>query len=138
MTDSEASMSDLSVRSVGERVDVVAADASELVLLARTARGSMAHGLLPPGATSKAIVHRTVDELWFVVSGAAEIWRANDEAETVVTVEAGASIAIPQGTRFQYRAAEDEPFRFIMATIPAWPGDDEAVFVSGFWAVSPS
>ena len=119
--------------TVGTTVAVVAADASELVLLARTARASMAHGRLPPSVTSNAIVHRSVDEIWFVVSGSAEIWRAGNVEETIDIVKPGASLAIPCGTRFQYRSIGPEPFCFVMTTIPPWPGDGEAVFVGGIW-----
>jgi mannose-6-phosphate isomerase-like protein (cupin superfamily) len=128
-------MTELEIRRVGQTVDVVAADGSELVLLARTDRASMAHGSLHSGAVSHAIAHRTVDEVWFVVSGAAEVWRANERGESIEIVEAGASLAIPCGTRFQYRTIGSEPFRFIMATIPAWPGDDEAVPTPGIWTI---
>jgi len=127
-------MSEFTVKRVGSTIDVVAADSSELVLLSRTDRASMAHGLLRPGATSNAMVHRSVDEVWFVVSGSAEIWRANDNGESLEIVDAGTSLAIPCGTRFQYRTVGPEPFRFIMATIPAWPGEDEAVPTAGAWS----
>lgn len=130
---SETRVDILDVAKVREEPDVVATDSSELVVLCRTDRASMAHGMLRPGATSVAIVHRTVDELWFVVGGRAEIWRANGDDERIVEAAAGASIAIPCGVRFQYRTIGDEPFRFIMATIPAWPGDGEAVPTTGVW-----
>lgn len=130
----DESASPFAIKNVGSACDVVAADSSELVLLARTKRASMAHGLLPAGVTSVAIVHRSVDELWFVVSGEAEIWRSNGADQAAETVRAGASLAIPCGTAFQYRTIGAEPFCFIMSTIPSWPGDDEAVPVKGIWA----
>lgn len=126
-------MTDLEIHHVGPIVDVTAADGSELVLLARTGRASMAHGSLRPNTTSHAIEHRTVDEVWYVVSGRAEIWRSHEHGESIVTVETGASLAIPCGTRFQYRTIGAEPFCFVMATIPAWPGDDEAIAIEGVW-----
>jgi mannose-6-phosphate isomerase-like protein (cupin superfamily) len=127
-------MTELDIRRIGPGVDVSAADGSELVLLARTGRASMAHGSLRPGTTSHAIVHRTVDEVWFIVSGCAHIWRSNERGDSIETVESGASLAIPCGTRFQYRTVGAEPFCFIMTTIPAWPGDDEAIPVEGVWS----
>lgn len=130
---SEPILSDFDVSRVAAEPDVTATDGSGLALLARTDRASMAHGALPAGATSIAVVHQTVDELWFVVSGRAEVWRANDASARIVQVDAGASIAIPCGARFQYRTIGREPFCFIMTTIPAWPGDGEAVPVEGIW-----
>jgi mannose-6-phosphate isomerase-like protein (cupin superfamily) len=126
-------MGDLDVTLLGEVCDLVATDSSELTVLARTGRASMAHAMLPVGATSIAVVHRTVDEIWFIVAGTAQVWRCNAGEESVETVASGASFAIPCGTKFQYRTVGDEPFRFVMATIPAWPGDGEAVQVEGVW-----
>lgn len=126
-------MGDLEVKCLGEVCDLVATDMSELTVLARTARASMAHASLPVGATSIAVVHQTVDEIWFVAGGAAEVWRSNGCEESIETVASGASFAIPCGTKFQYRMIGDEPFRFVMATIPAWPGDGEAAPVPGIW-----
>lgn len=126
-------MGDLEVTLLGPACDLVATDSSELTVLARTGRASMAHALLPVGASSIAVVHQTVDEIWFVVGGAAEVWRCNAGEETVETVASGASFAIPCGTKFQYRTIGGEPFCFVMATIPAWPGDGEAIPVEGVW-----
>ena len=114
-------------------LDVLAPDGSEIRVLAGTERCSMAHGLLPPGGVSRAICHRTVEEIWYVLSGEAEIWRRLGDDEQVITVTTGASLTIPIGTHFQFRTAGDEPFQFIMLTLPPWPGADEAVFVDGIW-----
>lgn len=126
-------MGELDLIRLGAACDLVATDASELTVLARTGRASMAHASLPAGATSIAVVHQTVDELWFVVGGRAEVWRSTGAESTVEPVERGVSFAIPCGTAFQYRSVGDEPFCFVMATIPGWPGDGEAVPVPGCW-----
>ena len=55
--------------------DAIAPDGSEVRLLCRVAGGSMAHFRLPPGGCAKAVAHRTVEELWFVVAGEGEMWR---------------------------------------------------------------
>ena len=111
--------------------DVLAPDGSEIRILAGTERCSMAHGLLPPGGVSRAIRHRTVEEVWYVLSGQAEIWRRLGDDEQVITAMSGTSLTIPVGTHFQFRTVGDEPFQFIMLTIPPWPGEDEAEFVQG-------
>jgi mannose-6-phosphate isomerase-like protein (cupin superfamily) len=118
--------------------DDLAPDGSEIRVLGRTARGSMAHGTLPPGGVSRAIVHRTVDEIWYVVGGRAEVWRKQGEREEVVETGPGTSLTIPLGTHFQFRTLGDEPFRFVMCTIPPWPGDDEALRVPDHWPVGQS
>ena len=117
--------------------DAIAPDTSEIRLLTRVAGGSMAHGTLPPGGISLAVVHRTVEEIWYVLSGRAELWRQHGEQESVVEAGAATALTLPVGTRFQFRTVGDEPFRFIMCTMPPWPGDDEAVRVPDYWPVPP-
>jgi mannose-6-phosphate isomerase-like protein (cupin superfamily) len=50
-----------------------------------------------------------------------------------VKAKVGVSLTIPVGTHFQFRNAEAVPLRFIIATIPPWPGSDEAVRVEDRW-----
>jgi mannose-6-phosphate isomerase-like protein (cupin superfamily) len=97
-------------------------------------RGSLAHFTLPAGAVSHAVKHRTVEEIWFFLSGRGEIWRANDTGQTIVAALPGVSITIPLGTAFQFRALGDEPLVFVAITMPPWPGDGEAFLVEGPWA----
>ena len=120
-------------RPTPEDVDAIAPDGSEIRLLCSTKRGSMAHGTLPPGGISLALQHRTVDEIWYVVSGAAELWRRNGIQESVERIAAGDSLTIPRGVAFQFRTVDEEPFRFIMCTMPPWPGEQEAIPVAGPW-----
>lgn len=93
----------------------------------------MAHFRLAPGQVAKAIVHRTVDELWFVVAGSGRIWRKTDGAETIISLLPGLSLTIPAGTSFQFRCDGDAPLDVVGVTMPPWPGEDEAVFVAGPW-----
>jgi mannose-6-phosphate isomerase-like protein (cupin superfamily) len=113
--------------------DVLAPDGSEIRVLSRCGGASMAHGTLPPGRTSLAIRHRTVEEIWFVLSGSAEMWRRLGDRESVEVIVAGQSLTIPVGCEFQFRTVGDGPFTFIMCTLPPWPGADEAIMVSGMW-----
>ena len=123
----------LTVCSLPRAWDALAPDGSEIRLLPRNDRVSMAHGTLPPATQSSAIRHRTIDEIWFVVGGCAEIWRCLDGQESVELIQVGDSLHIPCGTEFQFRTVGPEPFTFIMCTMPPWPGDDEAVAVTGIW-----
>jgi mannose-6-phosphate isomerase-like protein (cupin superfamily) len=116
------------------RPDVVAPDGSDVRLLPGLAGGTMAHFELAPGETSIAVVHRTVEEIWFFVGGRGELWRAHEEREEVVEVEPGIALTIPVGTRFQFRALGSDPLAAIGVTMPPWPGADEAVTVDGRWA----
>jgi len=94
----------------------------------------MAHFALAPGQTSKAVTHRTVEEIWFVLSGRGEMWRAQTgQPETIVPVESGVCLTIPLGTHFQFRSFGAEPLTAVGITMPPWPGEDEAVVVDGKW-----
>lgn len=116
--------------------DAIAPDGSEVHILAGAKAGSMAQFTLPPGAVAHAVVHRTVEELWFFVSGAGRMWRADEEGERIDTVGPGLSLAIPVGTRFQFRADGSTPLVAVGTTMPPWPGPDEAVPVEGPWTAT--
>ena len=118
-------------------VDVTAPDGSDVrVLLALEGKGSMAHFALAPGRVSLAVMHRTVEEIWYVLDGAGEMWRSQDGREDVATLEAGVCLTIPVGTRFQFRSLGDRPLAAVAVTMPPWPGPDEAVLVEGPWTAS--
>jgi mannose-6-phosphate isomerase-like protein (cupin superfamily) len=113
--------------------DVMAPDGSEVRLLASCARGSMALFTLPPGAVSKAVAHRTVEELWLVIAGTGRMWRKLGTEEETVTLTPGVSISIPVGAHFQFRNDGTEPLDCAGVTMPPWPGMDEAYEVDGVW-----
>jgi mannose-6-phosphate isomerase-like protein (cupin superfamily) len=112
---------------------VVAPDGSDVRVLLSLPRGSMAHFQLAPGRTSSAVVHRTVEEAWYFLSGRGEMWRAGGGREEVVSVEAGVCVTIPAGTHFQFRCLGPEPLAAVAMTMPPWPGPDEALAVAGKW-----
>ena len=113
--------------------DVIAPDGSEVRILAAASRGSMAHFSLPPGAVSKAVAHRTVEELWLVLGGRGRMWRKLGAREETVELHPGVSLSIPAGAHFQFRNDGDEPLHCVGVTMPPWPGMDEAYEVSGPW-----
>jgi mannose-6-phosphate isomerase-like protein (cupin superfamily) len=112
---------------------VIAPDGSNVRVLLALAGGSLAHFELPAGCVARAVVHRRVEELWYVVQGRGEMWRSQHGREEVVALVPGTSLSIPVGTRFQFRAAPDEAVAAVGVTMPPWPGDDEAVVVHGPW-----
>jgi mannose-6-phosphate isomerase-like protein (cupin superfamily) len=118
---------------------VVAPDGSDVRVLLGLASGGMAHFELAAGEVSLAVTHRTVEEIWFVVSGRGEMWRRQGEREATVMLEPGVCLTIPVGTHFQFRASSKEAVAAVAITIPTWPGEGEAVPVDGPWAptVSP-
>ncbi len=113
--------------------DCIAPDGSEIRLLAQTVTGSSCHARLLAGRTAVAVCHRTVDELWFCLRGAGEIWRKAGDREEVASLREGISVSLPRGTSFQWRNVGPNPLDILIATIPPWPGPDEAYEVLGKW-----
>lgn len=111
----------------------IAPDGMEVRLLATTARGSMAHFRLGPGAIGGAVRHRTVEELWFCLAGLGEMWvsAVGDRAEAPMPISAGVSFSIPTGASFQLRNTGDVDLDVVAVTMPPWPGDFEAELVTG-------
>ncbi|MFM8636229.1 MAG: cupin domain-containing protein [Betaproteobacteria bacterium] len=112
---------------------VVAPDGSDVRVLLSLAAGSMAHFQLAAGQVATAVTHRTVEELWFVVSGQGQMWRQHGDHEEVVPLEPGVCLTIPIGTHFQFRASDESGVAAVAVTMPPWPGEGEAVFVPGPW-----
>ena len=81
----------------------LAPDGSQIRELVAVKGGSLVHCLLPPGATSRAMVHATVEEIWYVVQGRGQVWPADDVRESVIDVTLGVALSVETGCRFQFR-----------------------------------
>ncbi len=118
---------------LGKNYDYLAPDGSEIRLLPDMNNGGMSHCTLPVGQTSDAVKHQTVEEIWYILSGRGEIWRKNDVEEQIQPLKSDVTVTIPVGTAFQFRNKGNDPLSIIIATMPPWPGSQEAVKVEGFW-----
>ena len=112
---------------------VQAPDGSAVQVLLSLAGGSMATLTLQPGQVSASVTHRTVEELWYVISGRGRMWRRDAARESVTELAPGLCLSLPLGTAFQFRNDGDAPLRAVAVTMPPWPGDGEAVEVDGPW-----
>ena len=129
-------MRNFETRRLPENPDALAPDGAHARLLASLDGGSFAHFELPAGAMSLAVQHRSVEEIWFVLSGRGRIWRKGARQEEIVDIASGDCLTIPLGVAFQYRAVGAAPLAFVAITMPPWPGADEAIFVEGPWRSS--
>jgi mannose-6-phosphate isomerase-like protein (cupin superfamily) len=123
----------LDTKELPAKPDVVAPDGADVRILPGVPGGSFAHFELAPGLTSIAVVHKTVDEVWYFIRGRGEMWRKAGEQESVVEVRRHVCITIRVGTAFQFRSLGEEPLSAVAATIPPWPGEGEATHVDGIW-----
>ena len=117
-------------------LDVLAPDGSEVRILLGLQGGGLAHFTLAPGHVSRAVMHRTVEEIWYFLTGHGQMWRRQEARTEIVDVSPGTCLTIPLGTRFQFRSAGADPLSAIAVTMPPWPGTDEAVLVDGEWEPS--
>ena len=118
------------------RPDAAAPDGSEIRLLAdarhAATKSSMVEVTLPAGQVSRPVYHRSVEEIWYILEGAGQVWRCRpgvhdkDGEPRPQTVSSGDALVIPTGWCFQFAAAPDSPLRFLCHTTPPWPGEDEA------------
>ena len=122
-------------KRVPQEYDVLTPSGAEIRSLLTMGRSSMALATLPIHGVSRAIYHKTVDDMWFFIRGHGEVWRKQGDREEVLQVGPNVALTIPQGTHFQYRNTGSEPLSWITATMPPWPGSDEVVFAEGPWPV---
>jgi mannose-6-phosphate isomerase-like protein (cupin superfamily) len=128
-------MLDFESKKLPEMYDYLAPDGSEVRLLPDVKGGGLAHCTLPPSGTSLAVSHRTVEEIWYFIQGKGQVWRKQGNREEIVDVDPGMCLTIPPGTHFQFRNTGQELLCFLVATMPRWPGKQEAVRVQGHWKV---
>jgi len=112
---------------------VVAPDGCDVRVLLALRGGSMAQFELGAGKISRAVTHRTVEEIWFITAGRGEMWRKQGNREELVTLHVGVCVTIPLDTQFQVRASNVEAVSAIAITMPPWPDDAEATAVAGPW-----
>jgi mannose-6-phosphate isomerase-like protein (cupin superfamily) len=113
--------------------DTIAPDGTDVRVLLALAGGSMAHFELGVGMVSVAVAHRSVEEIWYFLSGFGEMWRKNAFLEEVTPVCPGICLTIPLHTHFQFRCIGRASLIAIAVTMPPWPGAEEAFEVTGKW-----
>lgn len=116
-----------------QALSVSAPDGARVQVLLRLQGGSMAVFELEPGQVSAPVRHRSVEELWYVLSGEGEMWRRDAVGEAVVSLQPGLCLSIPLGTDFQFRCLGGATLRAVAVTLPPWPGADEALPITGRW-----
>jgi mannose-6-phosphate isomerase-like protein (cupin superfamily) len=125
-----------STKTLPRKYDAIAPDGSEVRILFQTGVASTAHFHLDAGCVSRAVMHATIVEIWYFLTGSGEFWRRNAEGqESSVEVGPGVCITIPSRTRFQFKALGAEPLTAFGVTMPPWPGsgEREVQAVKGPW-----
>ena len=115
---------------------VEAPDGSEIRLFHEVKGVGLSGCTLAPGLTSSSISHRSVEEIWYFTEGSGLVWRQQGDVEETVKVEHGVSLTIPKHTKFQFRNTGKKQLKFIISTMPPWPGQAEAKPEVGPWPTS--
>jgi mannose-6-phosphate isomerase-like protein (cupin superfamily) len=127
----------LATAALADAPSVIAPDGSTVRVLVAAERGSTARFELGGGRTSRAVRHRTVEEIWHVLGGHGELWRRLGQRESVVALEPGVTVSLPVGASFQFRSSGPSTLVILGVTMPPWPGPDEAELVEGCPGWSP-
>jgi mannose-6-phosphate isomerase-like protein (cupin superfamily) len=80
--------------------------------------------------------HKTVEEIWYFVQGEGQVWRKYGATAQVTDVRAGTALKIPYQAHFQFRNTGKKDLVFLIVTMPAWPGPEEAIEVKDEWPVT--
>ena len=120
--------------SVNRAAKVTAPDGSAVrPLCTLPGVASFARFELAPEQVARAVSHATVQEIWYIVGGSGQLWRAQDGREEITGLEPGVCATIPLGTAFQFRAGAGG-LLVVAVTAPPWPDTPgEARFEHGPW-----
>ena len=114
--------------------DTTAPDGSEIRFLIAQASeingASMVEVSLGKGEVTRPVIHQTVEEIWYILEGAGQVWRCppGQDPQTIEPcyVEPGNALSIPTHWSFQFSSTGEVSLKFLCITIPPWPGDSEA------------
>lgn len=111
----------------------IAPDGSTVRVLTRTQRASVIHCSLHPGAISRAVRHRSVEEIWYCLRGSGRLWRSNADGERTDALVPGALFTLAPQTCFQFRNDGSGDLEILITTVPPWPGAQEAEACGQCW-----
>lgn len=98
-------------------------DGFDLRPLVSAETASMAHLRLPSSSISGACHHGAFDELWYVMTGTAQLWMRTCGRQRIHHLREGSSIHIPPDTDFQLSVEFGAAFTAITITVPQFSPD---------------
>ncbi len=117
----------------------LAPDGTKVYELIEGERGSLAIFEQNAGDISIAVKHEIVEEIWYVLSGAGQIWTKSREggAEKIIEMHPGVVMSLPVQTHFQFRNTGLVSLRIAGLTLPSWAHANEpAPEVEGYWSIA--
>ncbi len=95
-------------KQVPQDRDYLAPNGSEMQLLPEVGGGDPSYCTLPVGGVSKAVSHRTVDEIRCFVFGKGHVWPKRGCQKSAGEAAPGSCLTIPCATTFRFRNTGDE------------------------------
>jgi mannose-6-phosphate isomerase-like protein (cupin superfamily) len=127
-------MSQLSLHALSAAPDAISPDGgAEIRHILVSPGGDLTHAVCPVGSTSGVHHLPDLDEAYFVLSGAGEIWRETEERDAVTALCPGRWVAMPAGMRFQYRANLGSTIVFLVVVLPSWRPELFHITDGGRW-----
>ena len=124
---------DFATMQLPDAPDAVAPDGSDVRVLLRLGRGSMAHFELGAGRVSRAVAHHAVDEIWYILAGQGQMWRRQADRQGPFRCAQVPACPFPRARISSSGPLRDGPLAAVGVTMPPWPGDNEAYEVPGAW-----
>lgn len=107
-------------------------NASEIRLLPSFPEGEIVHATAFAGQPSQPARIEGFGEMFYILEGEGELWRATGELESVTPLAARGCVTIPPGIDYQYRAAGG-PMKFLVATAPRFVERNWHAAGRGYW-----
>jgi mannose-6-phosphate isomerase-like protein (cupin superfamily) len=128
-------MSNPTISALAAMPDAVSPDGgAEIRHILTSPAGDLTHAVCRAGITSGTHHLPDLNEAYYVLGGAGEIWRANEDRDVVTALRPGRWVAMPAGMRFQYRANFGTSLVFMVVVLPSWRADLFHIVDGGKWA----
>lgn len=95
------------------------------------------HCRLPKGGAIQASEHRTVSQIWYVISGKGELWlKSHAKKETVLPLQPGVAVTVPLGYGFQFHNTGEQDLDIFIVNTTKWSGAGELIPIKNHWPLA--
>lgn len=122
------------IKQVSKEKPFISDDGSVIRNLTPMGNVQSVHCSLPKGGVIQASRHKTVEQIWYVISGEGEMWlKDQDGLETESKLAPGTAITVPLGYAFQFRNTGKKDLEIFIVNTTPWSGDGELIPVENHW-----
>lgn len=122
------------VKTVQAASPFLSDDGSVIRALPGVGQVESVHCTLPKGGVIQASRHKTVSQIWYVLSGTGELWLEPPSHKGQVTpLAAGTAVTVPLGYSFQFRNTGSADLEIFIVNTTPWSGAGELIPVANHW-----